>query len=63
MRLLSCTFQRIGRAIGLKANAATRGTGLGVRLVETFTRQLRAQHAVSPANHGTRHLIRIPPAA
>jgi len=49
--------------VGVKANAATRGTGLGVRLVETFTRQLRAQHAVSPANHGTRHLIRIPRAA
>ena len=49
--------------VGVKANSATRGTGLGVRLVETFTRQLRAHHAVSPANHGTRHLIRIPRAA
>lgn len=49
--------------IGVTGSASTRGTGLGVRLVETFTRQLRADHAISPANHGTRHLIRIPRAA
>lgn len=49
--------------IGVSDSAATRGTGLGVKLVETFTRQLRADHAVDPKNHGTRHLIRIPRAA
>jgi two-component sensor histidine kinase len=49
--------------IGVTKDAATRGTGLGAKLVETFTRQLHAHHAIDPANHGTRHLIRIPKAA
>ena len=49
--------------VGVAGSAGTRGSGLGQKLVETFTRQLRANHAISPANHGTRHLIRIPRAA
>lgn len=49
--------------IGAARSAGTRGSGLGQKLVETFARQLRAKHAVSQANDGTRHVIRIPLAA
>jgi len=46
--------------IGMKSAGRSRGTGLGTRLVETFTKQLRARHEVTSDAAGTRHLIRIP---
>ena len=49
--------------IGVAKSTGTRGSGLGQKLIETFTRQMHAEHSISAANHGTRHLIRIPRAA
>jgi two-component sensor histidine kinase len=47
--------------VGLKAGGRTRGGGLGTRLIETFTRQLKARHEIESDPSGTRHLVRIPP--
>jgi two-component sensor histidine kinase len=46
--------------IGMKSSARSRGTGLGTRLIDTFTKQLRARHEVTSDAAGTRHLISIP---
>lgn len=46
--------------VGMKATGKARGTGLGTRLIETFTGQLKARHEVSSDAAGTRHRIRIP---
>ena len=45
---------------GMKATGKTRGGGLGTRLIQTFTRQLKARHDVASDETGTRHRIRIP---
>jgi two-component sensor histidine kinase len=45
---------------GMKASSRSRGTGLGTRLVDTFTKQLKARHEVTSNGAGTRHLVRIP---
>jgi len=46
--------------IGMKASGRSRGTGLGTRLIDTFTKQLKARHEVASDGGGTRHLVRIP---
>lgn len=46
--------------IGLTKSGRTRSTGLGMRLVETFVRQLLADHKVESGEAGTRHRISIP---
>jgi two-component sensor histidine kinase len=46
--------------IGMTSAGKSRGSGLGSRLIDTFTRQLRARHEVTSTASGTRHLIRIP---
>lgn len=46
--------------IGMKRDARTRGTGLGSRLVETFTKQLNARHEVETGDGGTSHRIHCP---
>lgn len=46
--------------IGMDGSAASRGTCLGTRLVETFVRQLRGKHEVTSDSSGTRHRIRFP---
>ena len=46
--------------VGMKASSRNWGTGLGTRLVGTFTKQLRARHEVASDAAGTRHLVRIP---
>ena len=46
--------------IGMKRSDHTRGTGLGTRLVETFTKQLRARHEIETGDGGTRHRIHCP---
>lgn len=46
--------------VGMDGSAASRGTGLGTRLVETFVRQLRGRHDVKSDASGTRHRIRFP---
>jgi two-component sensor histidine kinase len=45
---------------GMAAGAASTGTGLGRRLVDTFVKQLRGRHEVTSGAGGTRHSIRIP---
>jgi two-component sensor histidine kinase len=44
---------------GMKGAGKPR-TGLGTRLIDTFTRQLKARHEVASDQSGTRHRIRIP---
>jgi two-component sensor histidine kinase len=46
--------------VGIKAAEMSRGSGLGTRLIDTFTKQLRARHETSSDESGTRHRIRIP---
>ncbi len=46
--------------VGIKAAGKSRGTRLGTRLIDTFTKQLHAQHQVVSGVTGTRHCIRIP---
>jgi two-component sensor histidine kinase len=49
--------------VGMKRSALTRGTGVGTRLIKTFTRQLGARHEVETGDGGTRHRIHCPLAA
>ena len=46
--------------VGMQGSTASRGTGLGTRLVETFVRQLRGRHEVTSAGAGTCHRILFP---
>jgi two-component sensor histidine kinase len=46
--------------VGMKGTGKSRRTGLGSRLIDTFSKQLRARHEVSSDASGTRHCIRIP---
>jgi two-component sensor histidine kinase len=46
--------------IGMKTRAASSGTGLGRKLVETFAKHLNARVEVSSSSEGTRHLIVVP---
>lgn len=46
--------------IGIVDASRSRGTGLGTRLVDTFTTQLKARHEVASDATGTRHLVRFP---
>ena len=45
---------------GIRTRSATAGTGLGMKLVETFARHLNAEHDVSSSAEGTRHRILVP---
>ena len=49
--------------VGMQGNSHSRGTGLGTRLVDTFTKQLRARYEVETGESGTRHRIHLPKAA
>lgn len=49
--------------VGMKRSARSRGTGLGTRLVATFTKQLRARHEIETGDGGTRHRFLVPLAA
>lgn len=49
--------------VGMKGSARTRGTGLGTRLVNTFTKQLGARHEIETGDGGTRHRIHFSRAA
>ena len=49
--------------VGMTSGTRSRGTGLGTRLVETFTKQLGARHEVETGDGGTRHRIMFPKAA
>ncbi|HYC95418.1 MAG TPA: sensor histidine kinase [Sphingomicrobium sp.] len=49
--------------VGMKGGTTSRGTGLGTRLVDTFTRQLHARHEIETGEGGTRHRIHFPLAA
>jgi two-component sensor histidine kinase len=49
--------------VGIKKDARTRGTGLGMRLVDTFIKQLGARHDVETGDGGTRHRIHFSRAA
>lgn len=44
--------------VGMKSGST--GTGLGTRLVQTFTKQLGATHRLDTGGGGTRHRIHIP---
>jgi two-component sensor histidine kinase len=46
--------------VGMKKSTATRGGGLGTRLVDMFTKQLRGRHEVETGDGGTRHRIHFP---
>lgn len=46
--------------VGMTRNARSRGTGLGTRLVDTFTKQLGARHQVETGKGGTRHRVQFP---
>ena len=46
--------------VGMKGGAKAGGSGLGTRLVQTFTKQLRATHQLETGSDGTRHRIVIP---
>lgn len=46
--------------VGMKKGAATRGSRLGTRLVDMFTKQLRGRHEVETGDGGTRHRIHFP---
>lgn len=45
---------------GIAGSSPTPGTGLGSRLVESFARQLHAQHEVISTEQGTTHRLLIP---
>ena len=45
---------------GMKESRRARGSGIGTRLVDTFTKQLNARHEVETGSAGTRHRIQIP---
>lgn len=45
--------------VGMARSAWTRGSGLGNKLVDTFTEQLGAQHEVETDEGGTRHRFRF----
>ena len=49
--------------VGMKPGARSRGSGLGTRLVDTFTKQLGARYEVETGDGGTRHRIHFPLAA
>jgi two-component sensor histidine kinase len=46
--------------VGMQDGTRGRGTGLGTRLVQTFTKQLGATHQFETGSDGTRHRIHIP---
>ena len=46
--------------VGMKRSALTRGTGVGTRLINTFTKQLGARHEVETGDGGTCHRIHCP---
>jgi len=46
--------------VGMKGGARGSGSGLGTRLVQTFSKQLRATHQLDSGAGGTRHRIHIP---
>ena len=46
--------------VGIEGGRKSRGTGLGTRLIDTFVKQLGAQHETASSATGTRHRIRIP---
>lgn len=48
--------------VGMKGGSRSRGTGLGTRLIATFTRQLHARHEIETGDGGTRHRICFAPA-
>ena len=54
------TLEVIDDGVGMKGTARTRGTGLGSRLVDTFTKQLSARHEIESGASGTRHRIHFP---
>jgi two-component sensor histidine kinase len=43
--------------IGMKNGIKSRGSGLGTRLVDTFSKQLQARHEIQTGEGGTRHRI------
>jgi two-component sensor histidine kinase len=45
---------------GLKARSPKTGSGLGMKLVETFAKHLNAEHDVWSSAEGTRHRILVP---
>lgn len=45
---------------GMDGPRRTRGSGLGTRLIESFARQLNAQHEVVSSDKGTTHRLIIP---
>lgn len=45
---------------GMNGRASSAGTGLGMKLVETFARHLNAKYEVSSSRDGTRHRIIVP---
>jgi two-component sensor histidine kinase len=45
---------------GMKGKPSSAGSGLGMKLVETFARHLRANHDVFSSTGGTVHTLRIP---
>ena len=45
---------------GIETRSTAAGTGLGMKLVETFARHLNAEHDVSSSAEGTRHRIVVP---
>ena len=57
------TLEIMDNGVGMKKSALTRGTGLGTRLIDTFTRQLQARHEIETGDGGTRHRIHCPLAA
>lgn len=57
------TLEIADDGVGMKKSARTRGTGLGTRLVDTFTRQLDARHEIETGDGGTCHRFHCPLAA
>lgn len=45
--------------VGIGANGNSRGSGLGTRLIDTFVKQLGAEHTVASDGAGTRHLVLV----
>lgn len=50
----------IDNGVGMKPSARGRENGLGSRLIDTFVKQLGADHQSSSNEGGTRHLIVVP---
>jgi len=46
--------------VGMTVPKRTQGTGIGTRLIETFTRQLGGKHEIHSGASGTRHMITFP---